>query len=154
MDPSCWWFFHQRFSWEHCWGWWGRSVDGRKNSVFLWSSTIERFSLCYWAGMNSRRNFLLHNEVHPEPSIRTTYQNCWISAIWPDLSHFSGWGPVWFWTNTWSPTQSGGNCLCCVHRSAARIWWFQQKFFYIHILVNVQLKEQMNRTACNINVLK
>ena len=28
-----------------------------------------------------------------------------------------------------------------------------QKVFYIHILVNVQLKEQMNRTTYNINVL-
>ena len=43
----------------------------------------------------------------------------------PVLSHFSGWGPVWFWMSTKSPTLRGGSrFVCSVQRSAARICRF------------------------------
>ena len=43
----------------------------------------------------------------------------------PVLSHFVGWGPVWFWIRTWLLTAKGGSRLVCSdHLSAAFICRF------------------------------
>ena len=140
------------------WGGWANCVDGLSTTDSggivartdwvgllmvgrnLKSSTTECFSLGFWTGRNFRRNFLLHKELHPDPSIQTTYwSNCQISTIQLVLSHFIGWGPVWFWTSTWSPTQSGGNCLvCCVHTLQSKLFWSTNKV----------CEKETNQTLC------
>ena len=60
-------------------------------------------------GRYLRRNFLFRRVTRPEPSTRTTYWSNWCtSTTIPVLSHLVGWGPVWFWMRTQSPTTSGG----------------------------------------------
>ena len=75
-------------------------------------------------GTYFRKNFLFRRVIRPEPSTRTTYWSNWrTSTTIPVLSHLVGWGPVWFWMRTQSPTTKGGSMrVCSVKRSEVRIW--------------------------------
>ena len=79
-------------------------------------------------GVNVRRNRLFRRVTRPEASLRTTYWSNWrTSSMMPVLSHWVGWGPVWFWIRTESPTVSGGRCrVCSDKRSAACICRFRK----------------------------
>ena len=75
-------------------------------------------------GVNFLRNRLFRKVTRPEPSTRMTYwSNCLTSMTTPVLSHFIGWGPVWFWIRTASPmTRAGRWRVCSVKRSESRRW--------------------------------
>ena len=52
-------------------------------------------------GVYFRRNLRLRNVTLPDPSTLMTYwSNCLTSMTRPVLSHFLGWGPVWFCRRT------------------------------------------------------
>lgn len=74
------------------------------------------------------RNLWLRVVILPEPSTRTTYWSNWRTSITtPVLSHFVGYGPVWFWMRTWLPTARGGSLLVCSdHPSTAVMWRFRR----------------------------
>ena len=66
------------------------------------------------------RNFLFLTETLPEPSILILYWSyCITSTTVPDLSHFKGWGPCWFWMLTTSDTLRGARVLVCSERSSS-----------------------------------
>ena len=121
MSPFCWWCFHHKFGWERCQGWWGWVC---KLYEEIWSLLQQNLGLLNWDQF-SKEFPVTQGSMSRTINMNNILINNLISTMGPVLSHFSGWGPVWFWTCTWSPTQSGGNCLvCCVHHSAARIWRF------------------------------
>ena len=71
----------------------------------------------WWYGsslMYFRKNFLFLNVHRPELSILIPYwSNCFTSMTVPVLSHLFGCGPVWFCTNTLSPTCSACSRFVC-----------------------------------------
>ena len=74
-------------------------------------------------GIYFLRNLRFLSVTRPDPSIRTMYWSyCLTSTIMPVLSHFVGFGPVWFCTRTVSPTTNGGRGRVC-SLSRSQIFW-------------------------------
>ena len=107
----------------------GLGVEGVALTVVpagLRSSLSRRGGGLAWTGTYLRRNLRFLSVILPEPSTRVMYwSNCFTSVMTPVLSHRVGWGPVWFWILTWSPTARGGSLLVCsAHLSDACMWRF------------------------------